>query len=198
MRNKPSAWCAPTPRNGASIPTRSASWASRRGRNWRLRQRSCLRTSTRRTATPATPWRALLRGPTSWASFIPAPRPSRAIAPRRRFRAMFRRHSSCAAARATGFTRSGLKSIFVDFVDLFKFFQRKPFHFLEHEQNPIRLRNRSQQRLHGFPDLLPVLLFVLHLPPCRGISQHHLLLGQVRHAEFLAPALLPKVIVSGA
>ena len=51
---------------------------------------------------------------TSWGSSIPARRPSRATARRRRFRATCRRPSWSAAGRATGSTRSGRSSIFRD------------------------------------------------------------------------------------
>ena len=63
------------PRNGTSIRTRSASWASRRARNWPRRRRFCLTISTRRTATPPILWRELLRGPDFVGMIYPGPSP---------------------------------------------------------------------------------------------------------------------------
>ena len=95
------------PKNGISIRTRSASWASRRARNWPRRRRFCSTISTRRIAAPAILWRELLRARTSRGSSIPVPRRSPAIVPPRRFRATFLPPSSCAAARTTRFMPFG-------------------------------------------------------------------------------------------
>ena len=56
---------------------------------------------------PATPWPESLRALTLWASSIPGPPPSRAIALPRRFRAMCRPRSSPVPAPMTRYTRSG-------------------------------------------------------------------------------------------
>ena len=63
--SSPFAWCARTPRNGISIPTRSASWAFPREQNWPPPRQCSTTTLTRRTVTQEIPWQAFLRALTS-------------------------------------------------------------------------------------------------------------------------------------
>src|ERR1035438_6774907 len=57
-----------------------------------------------------------------------------------------------------------LKGIFVDLINLLKLLQRKPFHFFQHQQNPIRLDRKSTRRGHGLAERFLVPVVLLRIP----------------------------------
>ena len=60
---------------------------------------------------------------------------------------------------------------------------------LSSQQNPIPFGNRLQEKLHGFPNLVLLLLILVRLSARNRVRHHHLLLGKIRHRDSTAAAV---------